>query len=118
MSTDFYLRLREGTDEPRACWRKRRLRGESRTDWMLVAIEPPIIGQRFGLGSQDVYLLLLATRFREETLFPVSVWPVHVYVLRPLITSILDREEFNSEQVELIDWGVLFPSYLAATEAP
>jgi hypothetical protein len=34
IGADFYLSLNEGAGEPRACWRKGRLRGPNRDDWM------------------------------------------------------------------------------------
>jgi hypothetical protein len=111
ISADFYLRLNEGAGEPRACWRRQRLRDVGRDDWMLIAIEPPVIGQSFGLGSEDIYLLLVATRHRGQTLFPVSVWPAHVYVARPLDKAILARSEFDDTQAQLMDWGVLHRTY-------
>jgi hypothetical protein len=111
ISADFYLRLNEGAGEPRACWRKARLRDPYRDDWMLVAIEPPVIGQPYGLGDEDIYHLLLATRHQGQGLFPVSQWPAHVYVVRLLNKSILDQQEFDNPQTQLIDWGVLHRTY-------
>jgi hypothetical protein len=111
IDADFYLRLNEGMGEPRACWRKARLRDMGRDDWMLVAIEPPVIGQPYGLGREDIYQLLLATRHQGQTLFPVSEWPAHVYVVRILDKSVLDQEEFGASQTEIIEWGVLHRTY-------
>jgi hypothetical protein len=110
-AADFYIRLGEGVGEPRACWSKQRLRDARRDDWMLVAIEPPVIGQPFGLGGENIYLLLLAARFQGQTLFPVSVWPALVYVVRPLSKSILSCTQFDDTQAQLIDWGVLHRTY-------
>jgi hypothetical protein len=108
--------MNEGAGEPRACWCKGRLRDASRDDWMLVAIEPPVIGQPYGLGGEDIYYLLLATRFQGQTLFPISEWPPSVYVVRLLNKSIIDQREFDYTQTQLIDWGVLYPTYADALE--
>jgi hypothetical protein len=62
---------------------------------MLVAIEPPVIGQTYGLGSEDIYHLLLATRWEGQTLWPISHWPTHVYVLRPLDKSVINQPEID-----------------------
>jgi hypothetical protein len=78
---------------------------------MLVAIEPPVIGQPYGPGGEDIYYLLLATRFQGQTLFPISEWPPSVYVARLLNKSIIDQREFDYTQTQLIDWGVLYPTY-------
>lgn len=111
ISADFYLRLNEGEGEPRACWFKRRLRDTGRDDWMLVAIEPPVIGQPYGLGGEDIYHLLLATRHQGQSLFPVSEWPAHVYAVRLLNNSIPDGQEFDPAQTQLIEWGRLHRTY-------
>jgi hypothetical protein len=114
LKADFYMCLNEGTGEPRACWFKSRLRDPERDDCMLVAIEPPVIGQPYGLGCEDIYFLLLATRWQGQTLWPIAEWPVNVYVMRPLSKSILDQSEVDHTQTELIEWGVLHPTYETA----
>jgi hypothetical protein len=62
---------------------------------MLVGVEPPVIGQPYGLGSEDVYYLLLATKWEGHSLYPVSKWPTSVYVLRLLDESAIDRPEID-----------------------
>jgi hypothetical protein len=47
---------------PLACWERARLRDLARDDHMLVEIEPPVIGQNYGLGNQDTTNLILSTR--------------------------------------------------------
>jgi hypothetical protein len=111
VNADFYLCLNEGAGEPRACWCKGRMRDARRNDWMHVAIEPPVIGQHYGLGGEDIFQVLLATRHKGQTLFPVSGWPAHVYVLRSLDQSILGQPEFDDAQVQLIEWGMLYRTY-------
>ena len=58
---------------------------------MLVAIEPPVIGQTYGLGSEDIYHLLLATKSEGQTLWPISRWLTPVYVLRPPEKSVINH---------------------------
>lgn len=117
LDADFYLCLNEGAGEPRACWIKGRRRYGDRDDCMLVAIEPPVIGQTYGLGSEDIYHLLLATRWEGQTLWPISHWPTHVYVLRPLDKSVIDQPAIDSAQAQLIEWGELHRTYEDATAA-
>ena len=111
VDADFYLCLNEGTGEPRACWIKGRRRYGDRDDYMLVAVEPPVIGQPYGLGSEDIYHLLLATRLHGYTLWPTPQWPAHVYVLRLQSKSAIDQVEMDQTQAQLIEWGVLHRSY-------
>src|SRR5580693_5148006 len=102
MSTDpdFYMSSTENYDleEPRRCWRLHRVTTPSRDDLLLVSIDPPIIGQQFGLGDQDVYLVLVATRHKGESLFPISRWPVYVHVARPLVDDPLSRTHLEKDQ--------------------
>ncbi len=69
---------------PRACWTKARLRNEIRDDYMLIDVDPPVIGQPYGLGSEDITQLIIATRWKGCTLFPVTEWNCSVYVVRIL----------------------------------
>jgi hypothetical protein len=93
---------------PRACWKISRLRDEARDDYMLIAIEPVLTGQQFGLGAIDIDRLLMCTRVQGQTLFPIFQWPVSVYVARILNDAVLASEAFTSQQAELIAWGMLF----------
>jgi hypothetical protein len=113
---DFFLDPTDGGNqrdlgspeaEVRACWVQGRLRNSGRDDFALVLIEPPLIGQPYGLGDRDIDRVLLATRHAGRTLFPVTEWPALVYVIRVLDESILEAKTFSSDQVQVIRWGVL-----------
>ena len=94
--------------QPRACWFLRRLRDVNRDDYMLVKIVPPLIGQSFGLGGNDVTELLLSTRHQGFSLFFARREPMEVYVARVVDPKVLQAESFTREQVELIAWGTVF----------
>lgn len=81
---------------------------------MLVEINPTLSGQSFGLGDKDISVLLLSTKLKGKSLFPIEEWPVYVYVARILDESIISKLEFTAQQVELIAWGVLFSTLDAA----
>lgn len=115
---DFAL-CTEGRDDlsyPRACWRRKRLRDNVRDDYLLVDIAPPIIGQRYGLGDRDITQLILATRHQGVTLFPVNEWPAYVYVYRILDEAMLSQDTFDSNQLEMIIWGMIFRSLSEARD--
>lgn len=95
---------------PRACWAKARLSDEVRDDYMLIKIEPPLIGQEFGLGDKDITQLVISTRHKGYTLYPITEWPSFVYVARILDDSILKNLSFKQNQVELIAWAMIFPT--------
>jgi hypothetical protein len=114
---DFFLDPTDGGNQRyfgspeadlRACWVKGRLRDSRRDDFALVLIEPPLIGQPYGLGDRDIDTVLLATRHVGRTLFPVTEWPAFVYVIRILDGSILETKTFSSDQVQMIRWAILY----------
>jgi hypothetical protein len=108
---DFFMSTAgeyESLAAPRACWERARLRDVVRDDHMLIDIEPGLTGQRFGLGSVDITQLIISARHRGETLYPISEWPLFVYVARILDRAIIESLSFTREQIELLAWGALF----------
>lgn len=107
---DFYLASTEGyeMEEPRCCWRVRRLATANRDDLLLVKIDPPLSGQKCGLGERDIDLVLVATRHQGSSLFPIAEWPVYVHVARPLVDDPELREKFQEDQFEAIAWAELY----------
>lgn len=98
----------EGLASPRACWEKARLKDHVRDDHMLVEVEPPIIGQKYGLGGKDITHLILSARHEGFSLFQVKEWPCHVYVARILDDTIIRTLSFTQSQVTIIAWGMIF----------
>jgi hypothetical protein len=78
---------------------------------MLLDIEPPLDGQRFGLGSADITQLIISTRHCGQTLYAISEWPFFVYVSRVVDNALLESRSFTREQIELVAWGTLFRTY-------
>jgi hypothetical protein len=75
---------------------------------MLIDIEPPLEGQSFGLGATDITRLIISSRLQGQTLYPISGWPLSVYVARVVDDTVLESLAFTREQVALIAWGTLF----------
>lgn len=105
----FYLASAEGygMEEPRRGFVVRRLRGDSRDDYLLARIEPPVMGQSFGLGDRDIDHVILATRHVGESLFPIKSWPVFVHVARPLV-AIEERVVIHDDEMESIAWAEIY----------
>ena len=116
---NFYLISGERSDPvmPTACWAEARLRDSFRDDYMLVLISPSIAGQKYGLGSLDIECLILATRLTGTTLYPISEWPSHVYVMRIVNQSVLQRLSFGKDDVEMISWATLHKTADDAAQA-
>jgi hypothetical protein len=81
---DVYLASSEGyeMEEPRQWWRIKRVATESGDDLLLMKINPPLVGQKFGLGDKDIDMVFVAPRHVGASLFPISEWPLFVHVAR------------------------------------
>lgn len=107
----FYLTtVGENPDlaDPRCCRATDRLKDQKRDDYMLVEIDPPLSGQRYGFKGVDIDRLILSTTMSGETLFPIAKWPASVYVAIILDESILLDRQFKENQVRLIARGFLY----------
>ena len=81
---------------------------ETRNDLMLIKITPPVIGQRYGLGGQDIEYLIIATRYSGTTLFPITEYPIYVHVAR-LVSNIPPVEvKISTKDLEPIAWAELY----------
>lgn len=107
---DFYLASTEGYDleEPRRCWRVKQLTTDGRNDLLLVKIDPPLIGQKYGLGGRNIDLVLIAPRQEGASLFPINEWPLYVHVARLLIENPEDRDTLHADEFESIAWAELY----------
>jgi hypothetical protein len=69
-SPDFFMSTageHQPLAAPRACWKIARLRDKVRDDYMLIAIEPVLDGQRFGLGATEIKQLVIYARSKTDT---------------------------------------------------
>lgn len=108
---DFYLSSTEGygMDIPRSCWRIARMATASRDDLLLLKIDPPLSGHRYGLQCRDIDLVLVATRHEENsTLFPITHWPVYVHVARLLVENPELLGRLQEDQFKSIAWAELY----------
>ncbi len=106
---DFYLASSENYDleEPRKCFRIKRLRGEQRDDYLLIRIDPPISGQPYGFG-QDIEKVIVVARHSGYSLFPITEWPVFVHVSVPLVDDPESRDLLRRDEVDHIAWAALY----------
>lgn len=106
---DFYLSSHESkfieAFSPISCYKKKRLYGDHKDGYVVCDIDPYIIGQPFGLGSQDIDQIIISSRFEGMSLFPITEWPTYVYVARPLTQGIHLKDFIESTDMELIAWA-------------
>ena len=105
---DFFLASTEGynMERPRKCMRVKRLYGEHRDDYLLIRISPPLPGQHDGEAGID--LVIVATRHKGATLFPITTWPVYVHVAVPIGIDPLTATRVAKDQLVNIAWAELY----------
>ena len=107
---EFYLAASEGYDleAPRACRRLKRVATASRDDLLVVEIDPPLIGQKFGLGDGMIRHVIVAPRHQGSSLFPISEWPMFVHVARLLTDNLEHLDKLEECDFESIAWAELY----------
>ena len=107
---DFVMTSSEGynLEEPRDCVVLQWLDGDCPNRYLLVSIDPPLIGQNYGLGSRDVFEVVLASRHRGYSLCSIVEWPAYVYVALPLGDIRSKPGRLGKDDLELIGWGEIY----------
>lgn len=105
---DYYLVSSEGygLDVRRSCWRLRILLDSDGREFMVLRIAPPLVGQKYGLGGQDVSVIIATPRHQGVSLFGDD-WPVHIFVMRYLQGEPETPNEIRVEDCEVIAWAEL-----------
>ena len=103
LAPDFYL----GSSEARGDFARARS----------IRIEPPVIGQAFGLGGEDIHDLIVSPHYVGSTLFPISEYPMPVHIYRALTTDVFTRLQFDRHEVTMEAWGELYRTLDAAAAA-
>ena len=87
-----------------ACTRIARVRSDARDDFMLIEVEPPL--PFFGDGLRQV---VIACRSRQESLFPISDWPMHVHVVIPPHEVMANHGHvMQSHAMQVAAWAELY----------
>ena len=103
---DFYLvstELRKPY-EPRACRIVRRLHSGLRDDLALVEVEPPLPRHIYDT-NEEVRRLIVGARHKGASLFPVTEWPLAVYICRLKGKDEPEADTIASEDLSILDWG-------------
>ncbi|MFO0761712.1 MAG: hypothetical protein U0359_35040 [Byssovorax sp.] len=106
---DFYLIFSEGqpAEIPRACVRIKRVDGRATDGYLVVRIDPPLDGQRHRMGEHALDLVVLATRHKGTSLFPISKWPISVYVAK-ILENAQNKNQLGKTDLEIIGWADLY----------
>jgi hypothetical protein len=106
---EFHLRFIEGfhDEEPRRCWRVKQVAIGTNTELLLVSVDPPYSCRDYGFDA-DARLIIIGPKYKEGSLFPVSEWPLDVYVFLPLISGPEFRDTFQANEVKKIAFGDIY----------
>lgn len=89
---------------PRKCLVVKRLRSELRDDLALVEIEPPLPASVYNT-PEDIRQVILATRHQGTSLFPVTEWPLPVYICVLKDNTASENGVLKSSNLAILDWG-------------
>lgn len=108
--TTYYLSSLDSVSfaETRECVFTKKLAFTSGKECILAKVDPPVIGQRYGLGGKDIEYLFLASRHEGEPLDPIKSFPCFVFIARPLVPDLEAKEAIDKEDLEIIAWGEVY----------
>ena len=103
---DFYLATTELRDpyEPRKCHVIKRLRNELRDDLAWVEVMPSLPREIYDT-SEEISQLILSARHQGMSLFPITVWPLPVYICWTKDAVDLQSGFIPSDALTILDWG-------------
>lgn len=110
-TADFYLGSSDSYGEwarPRDCWIVAHTQMEDGRVSVLVNVEPPVIGQPFGLGGKDLRSLVLAARWKG-TAFEQGFYPMPVLIYR-ITKPVAGHEVVPNSHINLEAWGEVYPT--------
>lgn len=90
---------------PRTCRLLANVSASDRDDYWLAEVDPPFIGQQFGLAAEDITEVIVATRYRGQSLFDMHSRTIAVYIARILDRRVVATKTLEPGQTELILWG-------------
>jgi hypothetical protein len=76
---------------------------------MLIRVEPPLAA-RMAHGEHAYDRLIVAPHAQGETMFPISSWPLHVYVVRSGADDPEKLQFLEDAASEILFWGELYPT--------
>jgi hypothetical protein len=115
---DCYLTSTEDVtwSQPRAAWRRGVVAGPDPARALLVlAIDPPAVGQPFGLGGDDVRQIVVTPVDPQDSVDPLRL-PVDVHILLPRTPWTPAVERYASGELRNVARGRLVASWEQAEQ--
>ena len=74
---------------------------------VLVRVTPPISLQDYNL-TDDIDTLVLVSRHAGQDISAIQTFPFFVFIARPLLDSIQNREMISKDDLQILAWGELY----------
>lgn len=116
---DFFLGSSEHRGEwakARSCWIVGPKSIKNELDCVLIEITPPVVGQMFGLGENNIDKLILTRRW-DGGLPAAANTATPVLIYRILNSQVLRERVLRDSDVKLTAWGEIYSTLKAAEEA-
>lgn len=107
-TADFFLGSREDRDlfqHPRACTVLRQIKRRRASDVMLVRVDPPLQEEEFSVPG---VVIDQAPHVVGDEMFPISRWPMHVYVARSHAEHPEELDFLEDAESDVLAWGELY----------
>jgi hypothetical protein len=116
---DFFLASSEGynLEIPRECFRVKRMKGEERDDFLLVDVHPPLGPEITKDKTKIADKVILASRLGGFSLFPLSKFPIPVYVVAVLDETWIQGDFIPMKARWMFGWGELYRTSEDAIES-
>lgn len=92
---------------PRTCHLIAPINVGNRNDCWVAEVDPPFIGQPFGLGAKDIDRVIVASKWDGISLFDENRIDIPVYVVHIRDPSVTTNRSLGSEEVEVMFWGIV-----------
>jgi hypothetical protein len=79
---------------------------------LIVDVDTPIIGQKYGLAGNDLIKLYLVNRVDESAFIKLEKFPIDVHILIP--KSVENLEPSSMSQLQNIAWGCIYDNEIDA----
>jgi len=120
MNPDFFLGSSEHSGDwsrARSCQVAGKVTDAEEREYLWVKIDPPVIGQPYGLGDKDITDVLLLPHLQGTSLFPISEFPLPVYIYRVLDEQVFRDSRALPSNLTMAAWGELYATREEADRA-
>lgn len=105
----YFLSSLESTvfEATRKCSFLKKLHFDTGKECILAEIDPPVIGQQFGI-REDINNVVLTNRHEGDTLSPIREFPCFVFIAHLVDDDLTDKKIVKKDDLQIMAWGELY----------